>query len=115
MATRQQEQFSKRMSRISQRHSKLSRGYTAAVTDDGLVVAKPERRGRGATLRGLLIMIATIIVFKAAIYANLGATEYNNRVEGLKAGNIVEQGGAVVMTADPLTIWLSGQLISLVR
>lgn len=115
MPTRQQEQFSQRMSRISQRHSRLSHGYVTHVTEDGLVVAKPKARGRGATLRGVAIMVATIIVFKAALYANLGPVQYNDRVEGLADGNIVEQAGALVMTADPLTVWLSGVLVSLVR
>ena len=115
MPSRQQQQFSKRMSRITQRHSRLSHGYTTAVSEDGLMVAKPKMRGRGATLRGVAIMAAVIVVFKAAVYANLGPVEYNARVEGLAEGNLVEQGGAFVMTADPLTVWVSEKLVSLVR
>ncbi len=115
MSTRQQQQFSQRMNRISRRHSKMSHGYVTTVTDDGLVVAKPRRRGKRSTIQGLVIMIAVIAVFKAALYANLGPVEYANRVEGLKGGNIVEQGGAFVMSADPLTVWASEFLVSLVR
>lgn len=115
MPTRQQQQFSQRMSRITQRHSRLSRGYVTTVAEDGLVVAKPKARGRKATLRGVAIMVAVIFVFKAALYANLGPVEYNARVDGLAEGSLVEQGGAFVMTADPLTVWVSGLLVSLVR
>ncbi len=115
MATRQQEQFSQRMSRISRQHSKMASGYVTKVTDDGLVVAKPKRRGKSSLLKGLAIMIAVIFIFKAILYANLGAVDYNERVEGLKGGNLVEQGGAVLMSADPLTVWASQYLVSLVR
>lgn len=115
MSAQQYDEFERRMRRISKRHSKLSHGFVTQVTDDGLVVARPRKRGRNATLRGLVLIVAVIFVFKGFLHAHLGATAYDERVEKLAAGNLVEQAGAWAMTADPVTLWLSGTIGSLVR
>jgi hypothetical protein len=85
------------------------------VNGDGLVVAKPRRRSRHTTIRGLALMIAVIMIFKAVLLAQLGPIAYDERVEKLANGNLVEQMGAWAMTADPVTNWLSGHIVSLVR
>lgn len=115
MSAYQFEEFERRMRRINRRHTKLSQGFVTEVTDDGLVVAKPRRKGRGATIRGVAVMIVTIMIFKGFLHATLGPMAYQDRVERLASGNIIEQAGAWVMTADPVTLWLSGNLVSLVR
>ncbi len=115
MAAYQFEEFERRMRRINRRHTKLSQGYVTSINDDGLVVAKPRRRANGATLRGVALMIAVILVFKGFLHAQLGPEGYADRVDRLASGNFVEQAGAWVMTADPVTLWLSGNLVSLVR
>lgn len=115
MSASQYDEFDRRMRRISRRHSKLSQGYVTAVNDDGLVVAKPQRRGNGAMLRGLLIIAVIVVLFKGFLHAQLGAAGYQDRVDALAAGNVAEQAGAYVMTADPLTLWISNKVVSLVR
>ena len=49
MSAYQFEEFERRMRRINRRHTKLSHGYVTQVNDDGLVVAKPRRRGNGSS------------------------------------------------------------------
>lgn len=115
MSAYQFDEFERRMRRINRRHSKLSHGYVTSINDDGLVVAKPKARGRGATLRGVLLMVAVIMVFKGFLYAQLGPFAYQDRVDRLAEGNIVEQAGAWVMTAEPVTLWLAENITSLVR
>ena len=115
MSASQFDEFDRRMRRISKRQSKLSQGYTTKVNPDGLVVAKPQRRSFRGTLRGLVILFAVMMIFKAVLYAQLGAGAYETRVDNLKQGTMVEQAGAWVMTPDPVTVWISSKIASLVR
>ena len=115
MSASQFDEFDRRMVRISRRHSKLSHGYVTTVNSDGMVVAKPKRKGTRGTLRGLIVIVAVMIVFKGFLHAQLGAAAYQDRVDGLAAGSIFEQAGSWVMAADPVTEMLSTKISSLVR
>ena len=115
MSASQFDEFDRRMRRISKRHSKLSQGYVTSVNHDGLVVAKPQRRSHRGTLRGLIILFAVMFIFKGVLHAQLGVNAYEDRVNALNAGSIAEQAGAWVMTPDPVTLWISGHVSSLVR
>lgn len=115
MAAYQYEEFERRMRRINRRHSKLSQGYVTSVNSDGLVVARPSRRSSGATVRGLLLVVVIVLVFKGFLHAQLGAEAYGARVEALSNGTIVEQAGGWAMKADPITLALSAKFSSLVR
>ena len=115
MSASQFDEFDRRMRRISRRHSKLSHGYVTTVNSDGIVVAKPKRRGQGGTLRSLVLLLLVMILFKGFLHARLGPDAYQARVDNLASGSSVEKAGAWAMTADPVTLWLSGHLSSLVR
>ena len=115
MSASQFDEFDRRMRRISRRHSKLSHGYVTSVNSDGIVVAKPKRRGGGATLRSLALLFLVMVLFKGFLHARLGPDAYQARIDQLSAGAMVEKAGAWAMTADPITVWLSGHLSSLVR
>lgn len=115
MSASQFDEFDRRMRRISRRNTKLSRGYVTQVTDDGLVVAKPRRKGNGSTLRGLIILACVMMLFKGFLHAQLGDSAYQARIDGLSDGSVFEQAGAFVMAADPLTQLLSSKISSLVR
>jgi hypothetical protein len=97
------------MRRITRRHTQLSRGYVTSVNDDGLVVAKPRRKMRRGTLRGVAIVVLVLMAFKGFLHNQLGENAYMARVDGLSQGSMFEQAGAVLMAADPITVWLSGQ------
>ena len=115
MSASQFDEFDRRMRRISRRHSKLSQGYVTSVNSDGIVVAKPKRRGNGGTLRGLAILFFVLLLFKAFLFARLGPEAYDARINDLAQGTFVEKAGAWAMTPEPVTTWLAGHLSSLVR
>lgn len=115
MSASQFDEFDRRMRRINRRHSKLSQGYVTSVNQDGLVVAKPQRRARRGTLRGVAMIVIIVMLFKGFLHAHLGPAAYSDRIEALSQGTVIEQAGAVAMAADPITVWLSSQLVSLVR
>ena len=115
MSASQFDEFERRMRRINRRHSKLSQGYVTAINSDGLVVAKPQRRAARGTLRGVALVVVVVMIFKGFLHAQLGPSAYQDRVDALAAGSVVEQAGAFVMAADPLTLWISSKVVSLVR
>lgn len=115
MSASQFDEFERRMRRINRRHSKLSHGYVTAVNSDGLVVAKPQRRSSRGMLRGLAVIVLVMFAFKGFLHAQLGPQAYQDRIDALAAGSVVEQVGAVVMTPDPVTLWISSKVVSLVR
>lgn len=110
MSASQFDEFDRRMRRITRRHTQLSRGYVTSVNDDGLVVAKPRRRFSRGTLRGVAIVMVVLMLFKGFLFNELGAAAYQQRVETLSAGSVFEQAGAVLMSADPITVWLSRRI-----
>ena len=115
MSAYQYEEFERRMRRINRRHTRLSQGYRTEITGDNLVIAKPRAKRRTGALRGLALIFVTMFFFKAFLHAQLGPAAYADRVERLGNGTIVEQIGAWAMTADPVTLWVSERIASLVR
>jgi len=51
-----------------------------------------------------------VIAIKAAVLATIGPERYEERLVALHAGSSVEQGGAWVLQADPLTVALAERL-----
>lgn len=115
MTASQFDEFDRRMRRINRRHSRLSRGYSTSVNADGLLVAMPVKRRAGTPLRGVVILLAVLMLFKGFLYAQLGQAAYQERVDRLAGGTTIEQVGAWLMTADPSTVWIATQVSSLVR
>lgn len=110
MAEANYAKFSKRMRLIEKRHRKMSHGYVQMVERDGLLVPIARRKARRHfPLRGLAITLALFLLFKAGLMMQLGAATYDDRVAKLAAGTSVEQVGAWVMTADPISVWISDQ------
>ncbi|MEO1536362.1 MAG: hypothetical protein AAFR73_01415 [Pseudomonadota bacterium] len=110
MSASQYDEFDRRMRRITRRHTQLSRGYVTAVNDDGLVIAKPRRKFSRGTLRGIAIVVLVLMLFKGVLHSQLGPTAYAERLGGLSEGSVFEKAGAVLMSADPITVWLSGHI-----
>ncbi len=111
MADANLQQFEKRARRIERRHRRLSAGYRTVITRNGLIEARPLRRtGLRFPWKGVILALVALMGFKVFLYTQLGALTYNDRVGRLEAGTAVEQAGAWVMQADPLTLWLAGQI-----
>lgn len=115
MSASQFDEFDRRMHRINRRHSKMSHGYVTKINDDGLVVAKPAKKSRNVIARATVIVIAMIILFKGVLHAQLGPEAYAERVQSLSEGSPLEQAGSFIMRPDPITLWISGHAVSLVR
>lgn len=107
MSASQFDEFDRRMRRITRRHTQLSRGYVTSVNDDGLVIAKPKRKFSRGTLRGVAIVVLVLMLFKGVLHSQLGAAGYAERLGALSNGSAFEKAGAVLMAADPITVWLS--------
>lgn len=107
--------YYQRIDRIGQTHSQLAKGYVTEVTDDGLIVHRPRRTRRSLPWRGLLFVLIIGMAFKALLLAYIGETEYAARVANLETGAVVEQAGAFVMKADPVTQYLAAQVAPYIK
>ncbi len=110
MSDAQMHEFDQRLQRIDRRHQLLARGFALSVSKDGLIVARPQRDSRRFPWRGLLMVLVAVLGFKAMLYAQIGAEDYNARIATLSAGSVVEQIGAYAMAADPFTVWLASAI-----
>jgi len=96
--------FRKRMKRISKKHARLEHGYVAVVSKDGLIITKPKRKGGSFPLRILLTLIVCFVGFKVLLISHLGPEGYAQRVDVLHNGSVLEQGGAWLLQADPVSL-----------
>ena len=110
MANAKQMEFGARLNKIDRSHRQLAHGYVTSVNHDGLIIAKPSRQASRRPLRGVFMGLAVLLVFKAFVYAQIGSAAYAERIGLLEAGTIVEQIGAYVMHADPVTVWIAEQI-----
>lgn len=100
--------FQKRLREIELRHGGRASPYVRFEERDGLLV--PVRRvrvRRSMPLRGFILVLAGFLLFKGFLLTHLGPITYADRVSSLGQGNAVEQVGAWVMRADPITLWIS--------
>jgi hypothetical protein len=69
----------------------------------------PARRRRSVLLPVILTLFCAIVL-KAALYHTVGPASYQERVARLEAGQGVDRFGAWLMQADPLTVFVAGQI-----
>ncbi|KPU83386.1 hypothetical protein JI58_08965, partial [Marinosulfonomonas sp. PRT-SC04] len=93
----------------------VTNGYVTSVNHDGLIVAKVRRRGPRFPWKGIAICFIAFFAFKCFLLSQLGAVTYNERCASRKGGTYVEEIGAYVMSIDPMTIWISEQMNSVLR
>lgn len=107
MSEAQYLQFVQRVRRIDRHHRKLAKGYVTSMNHDGLVIARPHQKSSGLPVRGLFLTLATLLVFKAFLLAQLGPDGYGDRMALLENGTMFEKIGAYAMKPDPVTQWLA--------
>lgn len=112
---KQQIQFNERLHLLSQKHQAMARGYTTQMRPDGLIVAQPRRRQVRISGRAVFLFLLAFIGFKAFLVANLGLLTYEDRLGRLNAGTKIEQAGAFVMQADPLTMFVASKIGPVLR
>lgn len=103
--------FDRRSDSIVRRTRKLNRGAVMRVNSDGLIVARPRRHGLGLSLKGLVLVVGAVWVFKILAILNLGVDEYSSRLVGLQEGNTAEKATAWVMEPGPITMEAVRQLV----
>lgn len=107
MSDSQMQDFDDRLRKINRRNRTLSRGFVLSVSNDGLIVARPETSRLRFPWRVLLFLLLAVIGFKTALYAVIGPEEYAERLARLSSGTAAEQMSAYVLHADPVTVWLA--------
>lgn len=104
------DRFEARLKAIEGKSKPGSRVETR-VMDDGLVVdvVKADRRTI-FPIKGLLIAGLIIVALKGFLFAQLGETEYVDRIDRLSQGSTVEVAAAFLLDADPATRMLASLL-----
>lgn len=82
------------------------------VTEDGLIVdvVKSDRR-KLLPIKSLIAAAIIFVTLKGVIFAQLGESEYMNRIETLTGGSAVQVAAAFLLDVDPATR-VVGQLLS---
>ncbi|MCY4336531.1 MAG: hypothetical protein OXC60_17890 [Litoreibacter sp.] len=76
------------------------------VQEDGLVVDVAQTKSAARSLLPIKGLIATGIIFlafKSFLLAELGETEYLERIDGMKTGSAMEVAAAFLLDMDPAT------------
>ncbi|MCG7625676.1 MULTISPECIES: hypothetical protein [unclassified Epibacterium] len=112
----QHAEFRHRLRRLDRKSLQMSQGYTAKMRADGLIIVEPRKVVRSKiTLRSLILFLTAILVFKGFLIASLGYSSYDERVQKLSRGTAVEQGGAFLMQADPISTAIASHLVPYLR
>jgi len=85
-------------------------GVVHRVGRDGLIRSRPRLIRPRFPVKGLFLIAGLFLAFKALLFAQLGAGNYAQKIEELRAGSVIEQAGAVVMQEEPVTVAVGGYL-----
>jgi hypothetical protein len=96
--------FERRLARIRKGHSK-GRPFEAQGTLGALPYR--ESRPRIPIVRPVLFVLAVAIGLKGVIHYSIGANTYDRRVEALRKGDDADKIAAMLMQADPATLFVS--------
>jgi hypothetical protein len=115
MVDRNLQRFYGRIGRIEKIHE-AGGGFEADGTL-GMSYYKSQKRPRRRRgfLAPVVLVLMTVIGIKAAVHTAIGGEVYEERVQILRSGPIVDQVGAYILQADPLTLAVAEQLHRLVR
>ncbi len=96
-------EFENRLNRLLRRHHSLARGYKARLRADELIVRTPRRVAFRLPLRGFVLLMGMLMMFKGFVLATSGEAVYRERLTILENGTLPERAGAVVMAIDPVS------------
>ncbi len=103
--------FYNRVSRIEKSHAK-GYGFEAAGTVGRKAKSQVGLRSL-KVVKPLLMALVLGAGLKGMIHYYVGTNTYESRVSALAAGSGFDPVGAWLMHADPVTLWISGQMQSL--
>lgn len=97
-----------RLRRVVRKHERMrTNGVVRKVGRDGLIRTRPRLIRPQFPLKGALAVVVLFVLFKSFMIAQLGSASFDQRVDTLRAGTLVDQMGAVLMQPDPLTTKLA--------
>ncbi len=103
--------FNKRLTRLGRKHRRIiDAGAIHSVNHDGLIIARPRRRGLRLPIKGMFLIVAALIGFKVFLLTSLGEIAYAERHDLLAQGTMPERAGAYVMQLDRVTVWIAQEL-----
>ena len=105
--------FSRRLEHIATRRGSMKHGIQYQVKEDGTVVATHRRSRSAFPIGSIATLLVGAVLFKAFLFMSLGQATYEQRFSILETGSPVEKIGAIVMKADPATIWIVDQIEAL--
>lgn len=113
----QRADFHNRLRQVGRKHEAFAReGYTARLRSDGLIEVVPAKPARSRfSARVIILFFAAVLLFKGLLIASLGFESYDRRVAELSLGTAVEQAGAFVMQADPISKLIATQIGPILR
>jgi len=94
--------------RVRRIHDAYQRGARFETAGSKGRARRPRVRRRWLPLlRPLLIVLVAVFGLKSMIYNHLGASAYQTRVAEMRASPGFEHYGALLMQADPVTLYLA--------
>lgn len=107
--------FDERVQLLERARSRAPRGRIQVAGPDGLVFAKKRRATPAVSVRGAFYMVFGFILFKSIAMAQFGPGGYDQRVDDLKQGTMIEKVGAVLMQPDRISAGLAVQIAPFLR
>jgi len=108
-------QFLSRVRRLEHKHDAMNHGCSARMRSDGLIVVGPKKIQSRISARSVFLFLAAFLVFKGFLIASIGLDGYQDRLVKLQTGSVLEQGGAMIMYADPLSQMIAQQIGPILR
>ncbi|WP_298298718.1 hypothetical protein [uncultured Litoreibacter sp.] len=117
MADVNKDRFNQRLDALKQKGNPQKR-VEKRVRDDGLIVdvVKTDLKKRSLLpVKSFAIAAFLFVAFKGFVLAELGESEYLNRVDTLKKGGAVQVSAAFLLDADPATRAIAGAIGKVMR
>jgi len=95
--------FEKRLARIDEIHAAGGAFEATGALGRSYFDSMRPRARRAVPFKAIALLFIGALLFKGAVFAQLGAETYDARVATLEQGAIAEQVGAWVLHADPAT------------
>lgn len=103
--------LNKRLDRVVRKHDRMrTNGVVHRVGRDGLIRSRPRFSRPQFPIKGLFLIVALLVLFKALLFAQIGAGNYAAKVDELRDGSGVERVGAFIMQEEPMTVAIGGYL-----
>tara|TARA_R110002124_G_scaffold143300_2_gene308079 strand:+ start:458 stop:805 length:348 start_codon:yes stop_codon:yes gene_type:complete len=106
MTVSDREDFERRV-RFVQREHAAGRGFDAPGTLGRAHFYRKSYDLRLGVMMPAVILIVAVFCLKGMIHFQTGSQVYDQRVDELRRGEGLSRLGGVLMTADPITVWVS--------